>query len=123
MGRRVAQACYAGKDTRLAQCRAKGTGRDTPFSFTQALLNNPQRDHLEFVASAIFPLLTTPTADSNPRWLAEKFSSQDNIDGLLASSSLFKMAGTSTQVPALTPELQQLSAKASTTSSNMTEPI
>jgi len=72
-----------------------------------------QRDYLEQAASTIIPMLTCSDTSLNVAWLAEHFTekNQSNIDCLLAASSLFTKAGTPSQSPAATPELQQLAAK------------
>ena len=60
-------------------------------------------------------MLDSRTPTLNVPWLGEQFESQDNIDCLLAASSLFEKAGTDTQGPAETEELRQLAAKVCTT--------
>lgn len=55
--------------------------------------------------------MNTSTSTLNVPLLDEYFKSQANIDAFLAASSLFKHAGTMTQVPAATEELRQMSAR------------
>ena len=70
-----------------------------------------QRQGLEAVGQAIFPLLDAPNQDLNIEFLTRMFEEPANVDCFLAGSNLFRNAGTVSQVPATTPELRQLSAK------------
>ena len=79
--------------------------------FPQSVINALQRRGLEEAAEAIFPMLDAPSQDLNIPYLTQLFEDSTNIDCLLAGSSLFKNAGTVTQIPAETPELRQLAAK------------
>lgn len=85
----------------------------------EKILNSPyrqiKRDILGFAAERINYLLETSTSDPetsrNIRLLTEQFANTANIDALLCSSSLFARAGGENQVPAMTEELRQSSAK------------
>lgn len=69
-----------------------------------------QRNDFELVADAIISLLKAPKSRLNVPFLSACFTSQSNIDAFLAASSLFEHAGTSSQIPAATAKLRQLSA-------------
>jgi hypothetical protein len=74
-----------------------------------------KRDALEFAAEQINYLLDTSSSDPeeslNVNLLAEHFKDAANIDALLCCSTLFEQAGSEDQVPAVTEELRQSSAK------------
>lgn len=73
-----------------------------------------QRDNLKEAAALIVPMLSTADTTLNTSWLASHFDQQDNqqnIDCFLASSSLFRRAGTTSQQPAASAEERELSAK------------
>lgn len=75
------------------------------------MIDKLQRESLETAANAIDSMMKTSTSHLNVPFLEAHFTSQTNIDALLASSSLFKHAGTTSQAPAATESLRQLSAK------------
>lgn len=75
------------------------------------MIDKLQRESLETAANAIDSMMQTSTSHLNVPFLAAHFSSQANIDAFLASSSLFRHAGTTSQNPAATESLRQLSAK------------
>ena len=74
-----------------------------------------KRDALGFAAEQINYLLDTSSSDPdeslNVNFLAEHFKDAANIDALLCCSTLFERAGGNDQIPAVTEELRQSSAK------------
>lgn len=74
-----------------------------------------KRREIGFVAERINAMLETACVDPdeslNVQLLSEHFSSSDNIDTFLCSSSLFGSGGTDMQQPAPTDKLRQASAK------------
>lgn len=71
-----------------------------------------KRKHIGPALTTIISLMKTSTCVHNVPILEEHFKTQGNIDAFLASSSLFRHAGSLSQSPAPTRELRQLSAKA-----------
>ncbi|KAL1311843.1 hypothetical protein AAFC00_001918 [Neodothiora populina] len=70
-----------------------------------------KRNNLDIVANVIITMMKTTKCQSNIPLLEPYFKSKKNVDAFLAASSLFKHAGSSTQKPAATEALRQVSAQ------------